>query len=116
MGGFDYRIGQEAVQYPLAWLSPLKLAKVEGRLEGIITYKAEMKLLALNEKYEESGKEEAWGRMERDIVSICRGLLAEPNVFHVEGLKAEPLEFTLTNQGELSMNAEFNVKMNFLCK
>lgn len=116
ISGFKYQMSDEATIYPVAWLSPLKVAKVEGRLEGIITYKVEMKLLNLNYRYDSSEKESVWSEMEQDVIAMCSNLISQPYVFDVENIKAEPTEFTLTNQGELAMNAEFNVKMNFICK
>lgn len=116
MGGFKYQISREATIYPLAWLSPLKLDSIEGRLEGVITYHVELQLINLNYRYEQSEKENLWSEMEKDIIEICCNLLSKPNVYDVNGLKAAPSEYTLTNQGELSLNCEFNVKMNFICK
>ena len=116
MCGFKYQIAQEATIYPLAWLYPIKLNNIEGRLEGIITYNVEMILIKLNHRYQQNEKENIWSEMEKDIIDICCNILSKPNVYNVEKLKTEPAEYTLTNQGELSLNCEFNVKMNFLCK
>lgn len=111
--GFQYRMQEEIMAFPAVWMLPVRLSGAEGRREGMLTYAVALYLMRLDRKHTAEEKERIWSDMELDALNIADRILAQNRVFVVENISTAPAERTLTHHGELSLKAEFEVKMSF---
>lgn len=60
----DDRTPREIVLLPAAWLPPIRLKEVEGRLHGRATYGVELRLLHPGAKLSSERRNEVWSQTE----------------------------------------------------
>ena len=60
----DDRTPREIVLLPAAWLPPIRLKEVEGRLHGRATYSVELRLLHPGAKLSSERRNEVWSQTE----------------------------------------------------
>lgn len=111
--GFEYRLNEKPLRFPAAWCAPPKMIRIDGRREGEATYRVTLHLMEKNLRYDETLKEQAWDRMERDALRIIRRAESCDEMFCAENIALTPAEFSLTVHGELSMKAEFDIRTDF---
>lgn len=112
--GFGYRMNEKSIHFPAAWWCPPKIRSVRGRNEGLIVYRVELILMEANRKYNEAEKNQIWDQLEEHALKICTEMIDEQGVFCTENISLSPAECSLTRQSELSLKAEFDVKMSFM--
>lgn len=111
--GFLYRIARSNLRFPALWMEPPILTGVEGRDEGLLTYHLTLHLMTSDRKYPETEKEAQWETMEARTLELLRNLTARKEIFHIGKIGCTPSEYALTNRGELSLKAEFDVRFAF---
>ena len=111
--GFPYRLTRSDMRFPALWMEPPILTLVNGRKEGVITYHVTLHLLASGKKCSESEKESQWEKLEKQLLEWTQNLILQPEVFSIDKISCTPAEFTLTNQREISLKAEFNIQFAF---
>lgn len=112
--GFGYRMNEKNINFPAAWWCPPKIRSVRGRNEGIVVYRVELILMSANKKYDEVAKNQLWDEMEEHALKIYSDIVDEQGVFCTDNITLTPAECSLTRQSELSLKAEFDVKMSFI--
>lgn len=111
--GFHYRMNNTVCKFPAAWLSPLKIIRIEGREEGEITYRAELCLMKIDRNPTEENKELMWAEMEEDTLKVVEKLRQQERTLWVENTTASPNEYACTKHGELSLQVMFDIKVHF---
>ena len=101
------------MRFPALWMEPPVLTLVNGRKEGLITYHVTLHLLASGKKCTEPEKESQWEKLEKQVLEWTQNLINHPEVFYIDKITCTPAEFTLTNQREISLKAEFNIQFAF---
>ena len=112
--GFGYRMNEKSINFPAAWWAPPKIRSVHGRNEGFVIYRVELVLMAANRKYDEAAKNQIWDQLEEHALKIYSEIIDDQGVFCTDNITLTPAECSLTRQGELSLKAEFDVKMSFI--
>lgn len=111
--GFEYRMNEKGIHLPAIWLIPPKMSRINGRNEGEATYRVILHLMHPNQRYDEPDKNLQWDAMEQNLLKITNRIISQQGVFCIENITLTPAEFTLTKQGELSVKAEFDMRMYF---
>ena len=109
----DDRTRQEITQLPAAYLLPVQLREVEGRLHGRLTYGVELRLLHPGAKLSSEQRNEIWSRTELQLVDLFTQLSADPKVIAVENLSIESESGKYTSHGEISQTAKADVVTHF---
>ena len=104
--GFGYRMNEKSINFPAAWWAPPKIRCVICRVERV--------LMAANRKYDEAAKNQIWDQLEEHALKIYSEIIDDQGVFCTDNITLTPAECSLTRQGELSLKAEFDVKMSFI--
>ena len=92
----DDRTPREIVLLPAAWLPPIRLKEVEGRLHGRATYSVER-------------RNEVWSQTELQLFDLFTQLSTDPKVIAVENLTVQPGSGAYTPHGEISQTAKADV-------
>ena len=66
----DDRTPREIVLLPAAWLPPIRLKEVEGRLHGRATYSVELRLLHPGAKLSSERRNEVWSQTELQLFDL----------------------------------------------
>ena len=86
----DDRTPREIVLLPAAWLPPIRLKEVEGRLHGRATYSVELRLLHPGAKLSSERRNEVWSQTELQLFDLFTQLSTDPKVIAVENLTVQP--------------------------
>ena len=98
----DDRTPREIVLLPAAWLPPIRLKEVEGRLHGRATYSVELRLLHPGAKLSSERRNEVWSQTELQLFDLFTQLSTDPKVIAVENLTVQPGSGAYTPHGEIS--------------
>ncbi len=88
--------------FPAMWIEPPKLAAVEGRKRGRLTYKVDFHLLALPAGKTPDQTRKIRQQIDADALSICLELPDHSEIILVRGVKAVPAPGSLTLSADLS--------------
>ena len=102
----DDRTPREIVLLPAAWLPPIRLKEVEGRLHGRATYSVELRLLHPGAKLSSERRNEVWSQTELQLFDLFTQLSTDPKVIAVENLTVQPGSGAYTPHGEISQTAK----------
>ena len=69
---------REIVLLPAAWLPPIRLKEVEGRLHGRATYSVELRLLHPGAKLSSERRNEVWSQTELQLFDLFTQLSTDP--------------------------------------
>ena len=105
----DDRTPREIVLLPAAWLPPIRLKEVEGRLHGRATYSVELRLLHPGAKLSSERRNEVWSQTELQLFDLFTQLSTDPKVIAVENLTVQPGSGAYTPHGEISQTAKADV-------
>lgn len=105
----DDRTPREIVLLPAAWLPPIRLKEVEGRLHGRATYGVELRLLHPGAKLSSERRNEVWSQTELQLFDLFTQLSTDPKVIAVENLTVQPGSGAYTPHGEISQTAKADV-------
>ena len=109
----DDRTPREIVLLPAAWLPPIRLKEVEGRLHGRATYSVELRLLHPGAKLSSERRNEVWSQTELQLFDLFTQLSTDPKVIAVENLTVQPGSGAYTPHGEISQTAKADVIICF---
>ena len=107
--GLGLCIAREIVLLPAAWLPPIRLKEVEGRLHGRATYSVELRLLHPGAKLSSERRNEVWSQTELQLFDLFTQLSTDPKVIAVENLTVQPGSGAYTPHGEISQTAKADV-------
>lgn len=111
--GFTYQINNTKLVLPCVWVNPAELVAIQGRNEGVATYKVTIYLFTQNDNSTEREKELKWAEMEQQAIDSYKSLLCDEWVNDVSSLSISPDEFAYTGFKELSVKATFNVNIRY---
>lgn len=113
--GFIPLNGNNTVQLPALWLSPLRLAGKSGRTEGVMVYRVTLHLLSSAQALTQEMKEQKWTEFESLTTESITALFDDTDI-EIVGLSEMqiiPTELNLTQSGEVGVQINFNIEVNY---
>lgn len=105
----EQRMSQQINAYPAMWLSPPQFSSMEGRKHGKVTYSLTLHALEQGARLSPAEREQAWAKLESDLVGLFSQLSDKERVVIVERLKIRHSCSTLTSHGEVAATATADV-------
>ncbi len=106
--GAAHRMNGAIRVYPAAWLEPPVLKSAEGRMEGDLTYRVTLHMMALPAS---ADKEALWTKLEEDALAVARAIASNPAVSRIADISYAPAEQSLTAHGEVSIALACDIAM-----
>jgi len=98
---------------PAALLATPEFRSIEGRKSGKITYRLTLCLLAKGARLAPAARTALFEKLENDALAIMQRLSAAERVLAVEGLTITPKTQPLSSLGDVAMEVEGDVVVEF---